>query len=233
MAAVIQESELMAGGAPRYNIYSPVHKALRGFMMDTVTRVGRTDVNDDCEFARVIEQVRGLLLACRSHLQHENEFVHPVLEQAAQHSSQRTRDDHVEHEHAISALEAQLNRLAAAPALQRSPLVQQLYLQLTAFVAENFLHMLVEETDNHGVLIAACSDMELLQIVQAIDASISPPEKMQMMKWMLQYLSSTELAMMFNGMKQHAPSPVFAAILDLAKNTLSQRDFFKLERALA
>lgn len=233
MSAVIQDNELLAGNARRYNLYSAVHKALRGFMMETVARAGRADVNDDCEFATMLEQVRGLLQACRDHLRHENEFVHPALERAVKQSSQHTSDDHAEHVHAIDALALQVNHLAAVPATERFFLVQQLYMQLTTFVAENFVHMQVEETQNHQVLIAAYTDAELLQIKDAIVASISPQENMLMMKWMLQYMNSTELAAMLSGIKQHAPPPVFQAVVDLAGETLSQRDFFKLERALA
>jgi hypothetical protein len=233
MSAVIQDNELLAGNPPRYNLYSAVHKALRGFMMETVTRAGRADVNDDCEFAQMLEQVRGLLQACRDHLHHENEFVHPALERAARHSSKHTSDDHAEHVRAIGALELQVNRLAAVPAIERFFLTQQLYLQLTIFVAENFVHMNVEETDNHQVLIAAYTDAELLQIKDAIVASISPQENMLMMKWMLQYMNCAELSAMLSGIKQHAPPLMFQAVIDLAREALSQRDFFKLERALA
>ena len=34
-------------------------------------------------------------------------------------------------------------------------------------------------------------------------------------------------------MKRHAPREVFEAVLGLARDSLSQRDFYKLERALA
>jgi len=230
MAAVIREDELTGG--QRYNLYSSIHKALRGFMLNTVTRVGQADVEDECELAQVIEQVRTLLQDCRSHLKHENEFVHPAMERVLRHSSQHTADDHVQHERTIAELESQVERLIAAPAVQRSFLTSQLYLRLTAFIAENLEHMLVEETDNHQALIAAYTDAELLQIKGAIVASIPPQDNMRMMKWMLEYMNNAERIAIVKDIKAHAPPMVFHAVMDTARSTLSQRDYFKLERAL-
>lgn len=232
MSAVMQINPL-ADHAQRYNLYSSIHKALRGFMIDTLARVGKTDVEDDCEFEQVIQQAHGLLRACRSHLKHENDFVHPALERALSGSSKLTSDDHVQHIQAIDALEFEVTRLETVHVSQRAFLTQLLYLQLSGFVAENFEHMLVEETDNHLVLIAAYTDEELLQIKDAIVAAIPPQENMMWMKWMLEYMNNAERTAVLRGMKEHAPPPVFQAAVELARNTLSQRDFFKLERALS
>jgi len=233
MAAVIQENVLSSKTSQRYNLYLPVHKALRGFMFNTVTRVGQADAEDECEFAQVVEQVRELLRACRDHLKHENEFVNPAMERAITQSSQQTREEHVYHAQAITALESSLNELITVPVAQRMSLIHSLYLQLTAFAAENLEHMLVEETDNHQVLIASYTDSELLQIKDSIVASISPEDNMLMMRWMLEYMNNAERILTLQGIKQHAPAPVLETVMELARNTLSQRDYFKLERAIS
>jgi hypothetical protein len=108
MAAVLQAASRDAGVASRYNIYRVIHKGLRGFMADTLLRIGRMDANDDCERGQAIEQLRGLLGMCMGHLHHENDFVHPAIEAAMTGGAKQTAADHVEHVSAIRTLEEKI-----------------------------------------------------------------------------------------------------------------------------
>jgi hypothetical protein len=197
--------------ASRYNIYTIIHKALRAFMADTLLKIGRMDVGDEAERGEAIAQVRALLAMCTGHLHHENNFVHPAIEKAFPRATARTVDDHKHHEISIA---------------------WALYLALSGFLAENFTHMIVEETANHAALIAAYTDAEILGIEQALVASLSPEQKFASMQWMIPYINASERAFLLGGMKRHAPPPVFEGVLGLARDRLSQRDFYKLERAL-
>ena len=218
--------------ASRYNIYTIIHKALRAFMADTLLKVGRMDVADDAEGGEAIAQVRALLVMCTGHLHHENNFVHPAIEKAFPRATARTVDDHKHHEISIAELEQQVARFEAAPAEKRPQGAWALYLVLSGFLAENFTHMIVEETANHAALIAAYTDAEILGIEQALVASLSPEQKFASMQWMIPYINASERAFLLGGMKRHAPPPVFEGVLGLARDRLSQRDFYKLERAL-
>jgi hypothetical protein len=218
--------------ASRYNIYTIIHKALRAFMADTLLKVGRMDVNDDAERGEAIAQVRALLAMCTGHLHHENNFVHPAIEKAFPRATVRTVDDHKHHEIAIAELGDQVARFESAPTGKRSQGAWALYLILSGFLAENFTHMIVEETENHAALIAAYTDAEILGIEQALVASLSPEQKFAAMQWMIPHINASERALLLGGMKRHAPPPVFEAVLGLARDSLSQRDFYKLERAL-
>ena len=71
---------LAAAEAPRLDLYSGIHKALRALMADTLLAVGRMDTDDKLEVAEVTERVLVLLEVCRSHLQHENDFIHAAIE---------------------------------------------------------------------------------------------------------------------------------------------------------
>jgi hypothetical protein len=217
---------------PRYNIYRVIHKALRGLMADTLLKLGRVDVTDECELNEAIAQTRALLDALSSHVFHENQFVHPALEQAREESSRRTANDHIDHEGHILVLREQIDRFETAEAAQRATHAQQLYLDISNFVAENFEHMVVEETLNQAVLTRAYTDEELLGIEHRIVASLSPQESFFSMRWMLTHINAQERAFMLGGMKRHAPSEVFAAVMGLARELLTQRDYYKLETAL-
>jgi hypothetical protein len=231
MSAVLKR-DATAASAPRYNIYQVIHKALRAFMCDTQLRIGRMDANDDGERSGAAAQLRALLALCDSHLRHENEFVHAAIERRAPGGAARTQADHAHHEASIAALRDELARFESAPAFERARLGQALYLDLSAFVAENLQHMITEETDNHAALTAAYDEGEVLAIEQALVASLAPEEKFTAMSWMIPNINASERALLLGGIKRHAPREAFDAVFGLARDTLSQRDLYKLERAL-
>ena len=234
MSAVLQSSELSSlDPEARFNIYTIVHKGLRGFMSDVMNRLGRMDVNDDCERTDAIQQLRALLVMCRAHLQHENEFVHPAIEKVRPGFTQQLASEHIDHVHEIDSLGAAVDALEAAQPAVRTALAQCLYRDLSRFVGENFVHMVEEETANHSALIDAYSDDEILAIEHAIVASLSPEESFAGLRWMIPQINAMERAFLLGGMKRNAPPEVFKLVLDLAREALSQRDYYKLEKALA
>ena len=50
---------------------------------------------------------------------------------------------------------------------------------------------------------------------------------------MIPQINASERAWLLGGMKRGAPPEVFRLVIELARETLSQRDFYKLEKALA
>jgi hypothetical protein len=235
MAAVLSSAapDSAVASTQRYNIYSIFHKGLRGLMADTMLRLGRMDATDACEVAQTLEQLHGLMAICRSHLQHENDLVHPALEQAKPYSSTPCANDHVDHALEIGAFEQRIAQFESMSVSERALAAHALYLDVSEFVGENFEHMKVEETTNHEVLIRHFSDQELMGIERAIVAKIPPAQSMVGMRWMIPHINAGERAFMLGGMKKNAPPEVFGRVLELAKEVLSQRDYFKLERALA
>src|SRR6478735_7927880 len=90
--------QLAAAQTQRFDLYTGIHKALRALMADTLLAVGRMDVADELELAQVTQRVIELLEFCRSHLRHENEFVHSAIEARAPGASGAIAHDHVHHE---------------------------------------------------------------------------------------------------------------------------------------
>jgi hemerythrin-like domain-containing protein len=199
---------------PRFNIYAPVHKAVRLFMTDTLQRLGRLDLADAQDLAAGLEQLDGLLDACACHLRHENDFIHPAIEAHSRGASQRIAAEHQEHLDAIATLRTQALALRAAP----EPVVaHRLYRQLASFIAENFEHMEVEETRHNQALWAAYDDGALQAIEGRILASIGPQEMSLWLRWMLPAFSPAERAQLIAGLPAEAQGPVLAsarALLD-------------------
>jgi hypothetical protein len=221
-----------AAQAPREDLYVTIHKAIRAMMADALLAVGRMDADDDLERAQVTERVMVLLDFCLSHLGHENEFVHPALEARAAGASERIAHEHGEHEQHIASLARSVAVLRDGEPAARGANALELYRALSLFVAENFQHMLVEETAHNAVLWARYTDAELHDIHQRLIASIPPAELMVGLRWMIPFLNPAERVMVLSGIRQSAPPPAFQAILEMVRPHLSAREWDKLEVSL-
>lgn len=217
---------------PRMDIYAFIHKALRAYMSDTLTGLGRADVTDDEDLNQACARVQQLLDFCRSHLRHENEFLHPAMERHAPGSVTTVAREHAEHEQAIAALAAGTAQLMACPRERRAQVAHALYKHLALFVAHNFEHMHQEETAHNAVLWAHYSDAELAAIEGALVASIPMEEMLVVLRWMLPGMTPAERALMLGDMRRNAPPQAFDAALAVARPHLSQVEWGKLARAL-
>lgn len=225
-----------AGARPtaqtRLDLYGPIHKALRLFMTDTLTRVGRLDVDDAASCDRVLAQTEALLLQMRRHVEHENDFVHAAIEARRPGGSKRIAGEHAHHLESIAALEDAVQALRQARPVQRASIASRLYRHLGLFVAENLAHMDVEETEHSALLWDLYRDDELLAVHQRLMAAITPDEMAQVLHWMAPALTPQELAGMFAEVRAGAPAAVFQALFDLALARLDATDGAKLARAL-
>lgn len=228
----IAEIAAAQAAQPRLNLYAGIHKALRAFMADTLLAVGRMDVGDDLELAQTCHRVVELLDFCRSHLGHENRFIHTAMEACAPGTSLKLAREHEGHERDIARLAAGAMALLAAPSARRGALAQALYTELAVFVGHNYEHMQVEETEHNAVLWAHYSDAELAEIHNALVATIPPQETMLAMRWMLPFLSPAERVAVLSDMRAHAPAPAFGAVLEAVQPHLTQPEWAKLARAL-
>lgn len=218
---------------PRYDIYAGIHKALRAYMSDTLCKLGAADWTDAEDTEAALAQLRNLLALCVVHLDDENRFVHPALEAARSGMSHRIAGEHVHHQTEIAALQAAADLVEGAGMSARSAAGLQLYHRCSRFIAENFEHMLFEETVHNAVLWAEYGDAELLAIEQAIVAAV-PPEMMGLiLPWFMSALNHHERVGMLGGMRQGMPAEVFAGVLAMTRTRLSQRDWRKLQQALA
>lgn len=216
----------------RLDMYTPIHKALRAFMSDTLVRLGSVDHADDGDRRRTLDQVDALLAQMKNHLDHENHFVQTAIEARCAGGGSCTAHDHVEHLESISNLEDECRALRDARPEQRAALGLSLYRHLGAFVADNLQHMLVEERDNNAALWAHYSDAELDQVHDLLLAGIPPAELLLCTRWMVVALGIAELTALFSALRDKAPPPAFALLLDVAREHMDGVRWAKLARAL-
>ena len=231
-AALPADRSVSPAGAPRMDLYTPIHKALRAFMTDTLSRIGRMDVFDADDQQAALGQLDALLALCESHVAHENEFVHTAIEARQPAGSARIAAEHVEHIASLSALRDEARALAAAPGAERMALALRLYRHLALFVAENFEHMHFEETVHNAALWTHYTDAELADIHGRLLASIPPAENLLVARWMLPAMNPTERAGLLAAVAPTMPPEAFLGVLDHVRPHLDNRAWTKLTRAL-
>jgi hypothetical protein len=224
--------QVAATEAPRMDMYAGIHKALRALMADTLLAVGRLDFEDADELNATTARVLELLDFCRSHLRHENEFVHAAIEARAPGASAVIAHEHEEHEKHIESLAGAVHALRDCAGAGRARAALDLYRSLALFIADNFQHMHVEETAHNAVLWARYTDAELVAIHNALVASIPPQEMMFTARWLIPFMNPAERAGVLSDMQANAPAPAFTAVLDVVRPHLSDKEWAKLARSL-
>jgi hypothetical protein len=217
----------------RFDTYAFIHKALRAWMADTLVRLGRTDATDATDVDETLASLAALLQLCRDHVKHEDRHLHAAMEARRPGSAAATLHDHGHHVEAIDALERLAARVTWAPAPARAAALRVLYREFARFIADKLEHMNVEETANNAVLWATYTDAELREIDAAIVASVAPETIAIVARWMLPALTADERAGLLAGMQQAMPPAAFAGMLQLGRQVLSDRDWFKLQTRLS
>ena len=216
----------------RFALYTAVHKGLRQALASTLVLVGQADASDPGSVRTAVSSVRGLLDLCRGHLHSENQFIHPAMEARRPGSSCGTADEHVQHEASFQTLDADVFAVERSTGRDCAAALTVLYHQLALFVADNYEHMLEEETRNQDVLWDAYSDDELRGIHQAIVAAHSPKETSDMLRIMLPALTPGERAGFLGGARQAMPPEAFDGLLAFTLSLLDEINGGKLRSAL-
>jgi len=225
-------AHVAAAEAPRFDMYSGIHKALRACMADTLLAVGRMDPADEQELSQVSERVLQLLGMCGGHLSHENEFVHAAIEARAPGASDRIGHEHEEHVQHIAQLAERVALLRGTAPEHRHAAALQLYQALGLFIADNFQHMHVEETAHNAVLWARYTDAELVALHDALVAAIPPLEMMAVVRWLVPFMNPMERFHLLADMRAKAPRAAFEAIVEAVRPHLATQEWAKLARAL-
>lgn len=202
-----------APAAPRFDLYTGIHKAIRAGCGETLQRLGAVDVDDEGEVQKTIGAFLAFLGQLRSHVMHENRFVHTAMEARHPGSASQVAGEHDDHLASIDALEREAFALAATPAAERREPALRLYRHFALFVAENHQHMHHEETVHNAVLWEAYTDQELLAIELAIIASQTPQSMAGWLHWFAPALSTAELAPMLAGARGGMPADAFEAMV--------------------
>ena len=217
----------------RHDLYGLIHKALRMVECQMLVRLGQFDFVHG-NVSGLVEDVRELLALGASHIAHEEAHIHTALEAKAPGGTMVLEGQHVGHHAQFAALEALLAELEMAEAHKRAAIGRRLYLAYSRFIAEDFEHMLEEETVAAPLLWSLFDDDGIRGIEHNIVSAIPPEKKIMVMRLMIPAANRDERFNLLAGMKLNAPKEAFSAVLEMAaRPTLIPDDMADLERRLA
>lgn len=169
-------------------MFAVVHKALR-LQSARVIAVLANCAGDLEATGRALRDARELLEMQIVHARVEDTFVIPAIEARRPGAAARLVEAHDEHATTIAHLERRIGEVEQHATPER---IHALYLELTHFVADNFLHMLEEETLAQPLLEEIYSHAELAALASRARASVTAAEEQLFAPLVLASLSRTE-----------------------------------------
>ena len=217
---------------PTVDLYGPVHKGLRWALTTLLTRMGAADFTDAASSARLLDDLDGVLYLVSSHIEHEDRHIHPAIERKVPDASARLTEEHRQHEREIQDLRVLIAQLAGAPSSGATAIGRRLYLTFSRFVANSLVHMLEEETITEPLLEALYTAEELVQIHDALLASIGPDEMLAFTRVMVPANAREVRVALLAGAQGAMPSQPFALLLQSLRPHLEDADWSHLTARL-
>lgn len=217
----------------RFEIYRPIHKAVRHILFSTASDLGSFDLGDDDSTTQALEGLAKTIALLQEHATHENTFVHPALEDKAPGVVAPFAGNHDDDENVFTELGRLAGEIRSAGGDQRVPLRNELYARYNRFLAEYLAHLDREEQVLEKALWDHFTDEELAAIDAAIEHSISPGAMEGYLNAMCVSFSPDELAKILGGMKAFAPPEVTEWALGLAKQATPPAVWAKVSAALS
>ena len=209
--------------------YGPIHKGLLLAQTQMLVRLGACGGDDPDELAELLGDICTLLHVSEEHMANEERWLHAALAARSHGSTTRLTQGHDQARRSSEALEALIGRIETADLPAREPLIRQLYLRFSVFIAEDFAHMAEEEQVMAPVLRSLFTDEELATVQDRILSSLDPDEVVTFGRLMIPAATRADRIALLQAMRANAPPAAFEAILQLsARPTLSAGDFSHL-----
>lgn len=212
----------------RVDVYRNIHKGLRVMLFDLVQQSGRTDFTDAAELGALRTSVRDIFELLESHAHNEDQFIMPLVRDAAPELAKEFAAAHEDQEALLPGLLAALESIDPNHA-DAEHQGHAFVMRLSRVAGELLVHMADEELELNPALWAKKSDTEIGEAEHQLVGSI-PPEKMtRYLRWMLPAMNPNERA----GFLAMLPPPVFGFVREVARQVLTPAEDAKLEMALA
>ncbi|WP_460970023.1 hemerythrin domain-containing protein [Spirosoma migulaei] len=217
----------------RHNIFTQIHKGLRGMLYDTALRLQQTDFSGP-QASQAIEPLHQLLLFFDEHAENEDHFILPHIRPYQTQLIDELENDHqIDHQLTQTLFDHIRAWETATSSNQREAIGQQILFAFHEFIAFNLYHMNKEETVLIDLLWKHYTDAEIRQMEQAIIASIPPQTLMAESRWMMRSINDKEVIAWLSGVKHGAPQAVYDRFWQLAQEELSTERLTNVQAALA
>jgi hypothetical protein len=217
----------------RSDLYTRIHKGLRKALFDLAHAAGRTDYGNEEEWTRLKAQTAEALYFLKRHGEIEDTFFLPLLESKIPGATARDTAEHEEVDRQIDEINDAVTRLdALAAEADRREAGEEFYLLVNRFISDYLNHMHREESSMAPLYFAHCSEEELRTMLASIVAGNAPTDTMMMLRYTIPSIDPVERASFLGGIKQVAPAPAFAAMMNVVQGALHENDWERLQTDL-
>ena len=192
-----------------YNLYGEIHKGLRHALFALTEAAGSVDAADAEARVGIATRVTATVELFHAHHAHEDDFVKPLLDEAAPELSAIVDAGHEVIDALLDGLVRRAEQLERSTGSDAVVAVLTLYQELAAFTARYLDHMAFEEGDVMTALRSAVTTAELFELDMALRQSIDPVTMCRFITIMAPAVNADELTAMLGGMKAGAPAEVY------------------------
>jgi len=214
------------------DLYKDIHQAIRVELFAATSEAGRLDPSQGLARGALASHVGDIVELLRSHAEHEDAAIQPVLEARLPDLAERVEVDHLTLEARMDDLAEMATEQADLEVADPAAKVHRLYLALASFTSEYLQHQDVEERVIMPALEAEVGLEQIVGIHQAILAAIPPDEMARSLAIMIPAMNIDDRAALLGGMQAGAPAEVFEGVWGLVGSVLDPADLQSLARRL-
>ena len=217
----------------RYEMYRPIHKAMRHLLFSTSQAIGMADFEDKQMAQETLKQLEDTIGVLHMHAGHEEKFVHPPLESRVPGITASFQEDHDHDDQVYAKLEQLSAQIRSAGEGEAADLGYEMYRTFNKFIGDYLAHLEREESELEPALLDNFTDDEIKAIDDEIMATVPPELMTELLPLICASMNADELTTMFGGVKASAPPQVAEGILKLAEQSMPPRTWEKVRARIS
>jgi iron-sulfur cluster repair protein YtfE (RIC family) len=199
---------------PRFDLFLPIHKAIRFALADLLSRMGSTDFADANAAQRIASDLTIVLALCEDHRRTEDAIVFPTLRSRMSGDLVSVIDAHEDQQRIVEELTAASATLLAESPENRPVVGRTLYLHFSKFVGELLAHMAEEEQVASPLFASLFSDEEVRAVHAKAMAFLGPQEHLRGARFILRAVNRPERLAIMTGALSTFPKEAVVALVD-------------------
>ena len=202
----------------RLEMYRPIHKAIRHMMYTTAHDLSVADFQDKPSADGALASLESTISILVLHAGHEEDYVHPPLEERAPGFIEAFEKDHGNDDLVYADLRKLSNEVGSASGARKSELGDEIYDIYNQFVGTYVSHLYREEHELQQALWDNFTDEELGAIDGAIQASVAPDVMCIFLNLICASFNPDDLVSLLGAMKGGVPPEVFQGLVQMCES---------------
>ncbi len=219
--------------APRVDVLTPIHKAIRAMTYDCAGALQSADFADAAEAGRTLERLERTLATVEDHRDHEDSILFPAMADREAELIDDLMAEHAEVGRLIQGVSATIDDVRnAGDPTARAQCGDELTRRFNTVAASYLGHFAREDVELLPATQRHLDDAQLVALRERIIASLPPDVHAEQLGWMFRALNRSEIVGMLMGARAAAPEPVFNDMAALAESSMGADRWAMVSREL-